>query len=248
MSTADGGCGHATACEVTHHQPVQTEPRKLSPKPLTTAGITRQPVQSEPRELRPPHATRAKAEPPSPAAPAPEPAICGSYYGQELNMSPIATERMKADGFTGTFQILGDDEYSHNPFQLGEVEDLTEEGSTEQSPDGRRHSKLALAHAGVDIIRCARRGRLYYVPPGLSVVLRCQVPCWARPVSREPVRRLAGTRVLSSRVYNKGGLQCDVVTQMKQLRDIDCSRLTMLFVVYDPPGPSMDVTCSSTMA
>ena len=40
--------------------------------------------------------------------------------------------------------------------------------------------------------------------------------------------------VLSSRVYNKGGLQCDVVTQMKQLRDIDCSRLTMLFVVYDP--------------
>ena len=161
MSTADGGCGHATACEVTHHQPVQTEPRKLSPKPLTTAGITRQPVQSEPRELRPPHATRAKAEPPSPAAPAPEPAICGSYYGQELNMSPIATERMKADGFTGTFQIL-DDEYSHNPFQLGEVEDLTEEGSTEQSPDGGIQSSRLLMLASTSSVVHAAAGSTTY--------------------------------------------------------------------------------------
>jgi hypothetical protein len=40
--------------------------------------------------------------------------------------------------------------------------------------------------------------------------------------------------VLSSRVYNKGGLQCDVATQMKQLGGIDCNRLTMLFVVYNP--------------
>jgi len=143
-----------------------------------------------------------------------------------------AGERMKADGFTGTFQIL-DDEYSHNPFQLGEVEDLTEEGSTEQSPDGGIQSSHLLMLASTSSAVHAAAGSTTY-RQAFPSIYDAKFPAGRAQFPRQQQRSEKTDVVLSSRVYNKGGLQCDVVTQMKQLRDIDCSRLTMLFVVYDP--------------